>query len=76
MDQSHDTGAVNKEVVERTDQKEVTSTTPFWYGSKLLMDNNYDLKMMYSVYTAIIVESTFCFPYAPDMAKSKYASGS
>ncbi|KAF0477233.1 multidrug resistance protein MDR [Gigaspora margarita] len=51
----------------------------FWYGSKLFIDHEYDLKKMFTVYTAIIIGSTFTgrfFAYAPDIAKVTSASGS
>ncbi|KAF0477225.1 multidrug resistance protein MDR [Gigaspora margarita] len=51
----------------------------FWYGSKLFIDHEYDLKKMFTVYTAIIIGSTFTgrfFAYAPDIAKATSASDS
>ncbi|CAG8837137.1 36734_t:CDS:2, partial [Gigaspora margarita] len=51
----------------------------FWYSSKLFLDNEYDLKKMYTIYTAIIVGLLFSgrlFAYAPDIAKAKSASDS
>ncbi|CAG8727330.1 38074_t:CDS:2 [Gigaspora margarita] len=51
----------------------------FWYGSKLFIDHEYDLKKMFTVYMAIIIGSTFTgrfFAYAPDIAKATSASDS
>ncbi|CAG8596819.1 14634_t:CDS:2, partial [Gigaspora rosea] len=49
----------------------------FWYGSKLFMDNEYDLQRMFTVYAAIIMGSASvgrAFAHAPDLAKAKFAS--
>ncbi|KAF0477238.1 P-loop containing nucleoside triphosphate hydrolase protein [Gigaspora margarita] len=51
----------------------------FWYGSKLFMNNEYDLKKMYTVYVAIIIGSNLkglFFAYAPDIANAAFASNS
>ncbi|CAG8580152.1 27795_t:CDS:2 [Gigaspora margarita] len=51
----------------------------FWYGSKLFMNNEYDLKKMYTVYVAIIIGSNLMglfFAYAPDIANAAFASNS
>ncbi|KAF0391648.1 P-loop containing nucleoside triphosphate hydrolase protein [Gigaspora margarita] len=49
----------------------------FWYGSILLMNNEYDLKKMITVCAVLIMGSSFTgrfFAYAPDMVKAKSAS--
>ncbi|CAG8854024.1 243_t:CDS:1, partial [Gigaspora margarita] len=49
----------------------------FWYGSILFINNEYDLKKMFTVYTAIVMGSAFTgyfFAYAPDMVQAKFAS--
>ncbi|KAF0515741.1 multidrug resistance protein MDR [Gigaspora margarita] len=49
----------------------------FWYGSILFINNEYDLKKMFTVYTAIVMGSAFTgyfFAYAPDMVKAIFAS--
>ncbi|CAG8825809.1 456_t:CDS:2, partial [Gigaspora margarita] len=51
----------------------------FWYGSKLFMDNEYDLKKTFTVYSAIITGSMFLgrlLVHVPDLTKAKYASAS
>ncbi|CAG8557865.1 1704_t:CDS:2, partial [Racocetra fulgida] len=51
----------------------------FWYGSKLFIDNEYDIKKVYTIYVAIVVGSSVTgrfFAYAPDIAKAKAASAS
>ncbi|CAG8704588.1 8389_t:CDS:2, partial [Cetraspora pellucida] len=53
------------------------SALAFWYGSKLFVDNEYDIKKVYTIYIAIVVGSSFTgryFVYAPDIAKAKSAS--
>ncbi|CAG8719837.1 3389_t:CDS:2 [Cetraspora pellucida] len=55
------------------------SALAFWYGSKLFVDNEYDIKKVYTIYIAIVVGSSFTgryFVYAPDIAKAKSASAS
>ncbi|KAF0561079.1 P-loop containing nucleoside triphosphate hydrolase protein [Gigaspora margarita] len=49
----------------------------FWYGSKLFMDNEYNLQKMFTIYAAIIMGSVSVgrvFAHVPDMAKAKSAS--
>ncbi|CAG8680719.1 40345_t:CDS:2 [Gigaspora margarita] len=49
----------------------------FWYGSRLFMDNEYDLKKMFTVFMAIVFGSMSAgrvFAFVPDMAKAKSAS--
>ncbi|CAG8568513.1 1357_t:CDS:2 [Racocetra fulgida] len=49
----------------------------FWYGSKLFMDDEYDLLKTFTVHNTIIMGSSFAgrlLAYAPDMAKAKSAS--
>ncbi|CAG8709376.1 6853_t:CDS:2 [Cetraspora pellucida] len=49
----------------------------FWYGSKLFMNDEYDLLKMFTVHNTIIMGSSFAgrtLAYAPDMAKAKFAS--
>ncbi|CAG8744794.1 3747_t:CDS:2, partial [Cetraspora pellucida] len=51
----------------------------FWYGGKLIMDGEYDLKKMFTVFMAVIFGSMSAgraFAYAPDMAKAKVAAAS
>ncbi|RIB22586.1 P-loop containing nucleoside triphosphate hydrolase protein [Gigaspora rosea] len=57
----------------------LVNSLAFWYGSKLLISSEYDLKKIYTIYTAIIVGLLFSgrlFAYAPDIAKAKSASNS
>ncbi|CAG8641514.1 15464_t:CDS:2, partial [Gigaspora rosea] len=49
----------------------------FWYGSILLMNNEYDLKKMIMVIAVLVMGSSFTgrfFAYAPDIVKAKSAS--
>ncbi|KAF0561083.1 P-loop containing nucleoside triphosphate hydrolase protein [Gigaspora margarita] len=49
----------------------------FWYGSKLFMDNEYNLQKMFTIYAAIIMGSASvgrAFAHAPDIAKARSAS--
>ncbi|CAG8612827.1 7729_t:CDS:2 [Gigaspora margarita] len=49
----------------------------FWYGSKLFMNNEYELKQFFTIYMAVINGSTNAgriFSYAPDISKAKFAS--
>ncbi|KAF0471042.1 multidrug resistance protein MDR [Gigaspora margarita] len=49
----------------------------FWYGSILFINDEYELKKMFTVYNAIVMGSAFTgyfFAYAPDMVKAKFAS--
>ncbi|CAG8655675.1 10437_t:CDS:2, partial [Cetraspora pellucida] len=49
----------------------------FWYGSKLFIDGEYDLKRMFIVYSAVIIGSQNAgraFVFAPDITKAKSAS--
>ncbi|CAG8518254.1 28123_t:CDS:2, partial [Racocetra persica] len=51
----------------------------FWYGSKLFIANEYDIRKVYTIYVAIVVGSSVTgrfFAYAPDIAKAKSASAS
>ncbi|KAF0454380.1 multidrug resistance protein MDR [Gigaspora margarita] len=51
----------------------------FWYGSKLFMDYEYDLKKAFTVYSAIITGSMLLgrlFAHVPDITKAKFASAS
>ncbi|KAG9287107.1 hypothetical protein G9A89_001001 [Geosiphon pyriformis] len=52
----------------------LTTALAFWYGSRLFMNGEYDLRMMFTVFMAIIFGSMSAgrvFAYAPDIAKAK-----
>ncbi|CAG8761681.1 16888_t:CDS:2, partial [Racocetra fulgida] len=54
-----------------------TNALAFWYGSKLFMDNEYDLQKMFTVFMAIMFGSMSAgrvFAYVPDMSRAKSAS--
>ncbi|RIB26619.1 STE6-like protein [Gigaspora rosea] len=49
----------------------------FWYGSILIMNNEYDLKRVITIFAVLVMGSSFIgrfFAYAPDMVKAKSAS--
>ncbi|KAF0453393.1 P-loop containing nucleoside triphosphate hydrolase protein [Gigaspora margarita] len=49
----------------------------FWYGSILIMNNEYDLKRVITIFAVLVMGSSFTgrfFAYAPDMVKAKSAS--
>ncbi|CAG8825625.1 9287_t:CDS:1, partial [Gigaspora rosea] len=56
-----------------------TNSLAFWYGSKLFIDDEYDLKQFFTVFMTIVIGTRFIsrfFAYAPDIAKAKFASTS
>ncbi|CAG8560942.1 15223_t:CDS:2, partial [Racocetra fulgida] len=57
----------------------LTNALAFWYGGRLVMEGEYDLKRMFTVFMAVIFGSMSAgraFAYAPDMAKAKVAAAS
>ncbi|CAG8721928.1 10558_t:CDS:2, partial [Racocetra persica] len=57
----------------------LTNALAFWYGGRLVMEGEYDLKTMFTVFMAVIFGSMSAgraFAYAPDMAKAKVAAAS
>ncbi|KAF0442740.1 P-loop containing nucleoside triphosphate hydrolase protein [Gigaspora margarita] len=51
----------------------------FWYGGRLIMTGEYDLRRMFTVFMAVIFGSMSAgraFAYAPDVAKAKSAAAS
>ncbi|CAG8832171.1 13421_t:CDS:1, partial [Racocetra persica] len=54
-----------------------TQALAFWYGSRLFLDNEYDLTKMFTVFMAILFGSMSAgrvFAFVPDMSRAKSAS--